>query len=126
MAQVTMDSKEYLELVNAQKELEQLKMALVAGFKFEYAPESWSKYKMEFKPVLPQNIIDRMTDKVLDVCLKEQELMKELNRESYVVFDTENMQLRRDWGDKAPELVQLLEYPDFQAAYAQCEEEEEE
>ena len=126
MAQVTMDSKEYLELIAAQKELEHLKKALLDGFKFEYSPESYRKYKCEFQPELPADIVERITNKVLEECLSNPGLMKALNDDSETVFDIKAMQMCRDWGDKDPYFIHLLEYPDFQAAYAKCEEEEEE
>lgn len=127
MAQVTMDSKEYLELIAAQRELEQIKKDMIAGFTFKYDEDAYQKYRSAFKHIIPKAVQDAIVDKVVDVCVKTPELMQECHAEGLTCFDLESMQLSRNWNfGQDKNSVDLLEYPDFQASYAEYDEQEEE
>ena len=127
MAQVTMDSKEYLELIAAQRELEQIKRDMVAGFEFKYDADAYQKFRSAFKHVIPKAVQDAIVNKVIDVCVKTPELMQECHAENLTCFDLESMQLSRNWNFSQDKYsVDLLEYPDFQVAYAKYDEQEEE
>lgn len=122
MAQVTMDSKEYLELIAAQRELERMKQEMLAGFSFKYDEGAYNKYRCKFDLVIPKDVQDQIASKVIEVCINTPEMMQECWEDNLTVFNMNTMQLSRHWSSLEPGDVDLLEYPDFQAAYAKCEE----
>lgn len=124
MAQVTMDSKEYLELIAAQRELEQLKKDMLAGFSFSYDENSYNKYRSRFNLVIPKDVQEQITEVVVKKCVESPELMKECWQDNLTVFDMDNMTLTRHWTTLEKNSVDLMEYPDFQTAYNLCGEEE--
>ena len=126
MAQVTMDSKEYLELVNAQRELEQLKKDMVDGFSFKYSENAYQKYHCKFDPVIPDDAKEQIISRVIDECINVSELMQVCRQNNLTVFNLRTMQLTMHWSTLESCEVDLMEYPDFQVAFNAFVEETEE
>lgn len=124
MAQVTMDSTEYLELIAAQRELAQIKKDMLAGFAFNYDDSSYNKYRCRFNLVIPKDVQEQLVAMVVKGCVESPELMKECWQDNLTVFDMDNMSLTRHWSTLDKNCVDLMEYPDFQTAYNLCGEEE--
>lgn len=122
MAQVTMDSKEYLEMITQIRELEQLKRDLIEGFTFDYNEDSYSGYTCSYKNVIPVDVRKAIVAKVVQTCVSNTELMQTLCVEQRVVFDLSTMTMVRDWGYNEEHYIGLLNYPEFKKAYqAACE-----
>lgn len=118
MAQVTMDSKEYLELIAAQRELERIMQEMIAGFTFEFSPQSYHKYNCNYTPGIPKDVQPVLLDKVVDVCVNNEELMQECYKEGLTCFDLDDMRMTRYWSlNSEAHVVDLMEYMAFQEAY---------
>lgn len=122
MAQVTMDSKEYLELIATQRELEQIKKDMVAGFSFKYDADSYQNYRCKFGLVIPEDVKERIIAKVLNECINTPEMMQACWQNNLTVFNLSTMQLSMHWSSMESYEVDLMEYPDFQVAYNKYEE----
>lgn len=117
MAQVTMDGKEYLELIAAQRELEQIKKDMLEGFSFKYDEDTYQKYRCKFALVIPDSIKEQIITRVIDACVNTPEMMQVCYQNNLTVFDLKDMQLSMHWSTMSAYEVDLMEYPDFQAAF---------
>lgn len=117
MAQVTMDSKEYLELIAMQRELEQIKKDMVAGFSFKYDADSYQNYRCKFDLIIPDGVKEQIISKVIHTCVNTPEMMQACWQNNLTVFNLSTMQLSMHWSSMEDYEVDLMEYQDFQIAF---------
>lgn len=134
MAQVTMDSKEYLEFVDKARQLEVLKSRMVDECEISVDLErSWSPVNVTFHPVFPQDTLDQIVELVTDAIVAVPEAVGKLVAENEHFLNLASGHINSHWDD-TPERdeVDLLLNKKFKAAWeeakqtevVECEEEE--
>ena len=134
MAQVTMDSKEYLEFVDKARQLEALKSRILDECEVSVDPErSWGPVNVIFHPVFPQDTLDQIVELVTDAIVAVPEAVGKLVAENEHFLNLLTGHVNSHWDDK-PERndVDLLLNKKFKAAWeeakqaevVECEEEE--
>lgn len=134
MAQVTMDSKEYLEFVDKARQLEVLKSRMVDGCEISVDLErSWNPVNVAFHPIFPQDTLDQIVELVADAIIAVPEVVGRLVAENEHFLNLVSGHINSHWDD-TPERdeVDLLLNRTFKAAWeeakqaevAECEEEE--
>lgn len=134
MAQVTMDSKEYLEFVDKARQLEALKSRILDECEVSVDPErSWGPVNVIFHPVFPQDTLDQIVELVTDAIVAVPEAVDKLVAENEHFLNLLTGQVNSHWND-TPERndVDLLLNKKFKATWeeakqakvVECEEEE--
>lgn len=134
MAQVTMDSKEYLEFVDKARQLEALKSRILDECEVSVDPErSWGPVNVIFHPVFPQDTLDQIVELVTDAIVAVPEAVGKLVAENEHFLNLLTGHVNSHWDD-TPECneVDLLLNKKFKAAWeeakqaeaVECEEEE--
>ena len=134
MAQVTMDSKEYLEFVDKARQLEALKSRILDECEVSVDPErSWGPVNVIFHPVFPQDTLDQIVELVTDAIVAVPEAVGKLVAENEHFLNLLTGHVNSHWDD-TPERneVDLLLNKKFKAAWeeakqakvVECEEEE--
>ena len=134
MAQVTMDSKEYLEFVDKARQLEALKSRILNECEVSVDPErSWGPVNVIFHPVFPQDTLDQIVELVTDAIVAVPEAVGKLVAENEHFLNLLTGHVNSHWDD-TPERneVDLLLNKKFKAAWeeakqakvVECEEEE--
>lgn len=102
MAQVTMDSKEYLELVDKSRQLDNLKAQMVDTIEVEIDPDSsYSPCKVHFRPVMPLDTQFQIVVLVVDQILAaDPEVLKHLVRERKHFLNLQSGYISSNWNDK--------------------------
>lgn len=119
MAQVTMTSQEYLELIEKVRRLEQLEQDIVNGVKVELNPEGpYRKYSIRIETVMTVNARRQVVRKIVDAIKSEDYVMDDLVRENQHFFNPDNSYICEHWNDTA-ELgeTDLLTDKAFKAAW---------
>lgn len=119
MAQVTMDSKEYLELIEKVRRLEQLEQDIVDGVKVELDPEgSYRLYSIHVETVMTVNARRQVVRKIVDAIKSEDYVMDKLVRENQHFFNPDFSYIREHWNDTAePGETDLLTDKAFKVAW---------
>lgn len=134
MAQVTMDSKEYLEFVDKARQLEALKSRMVDGCKISVDAEStWNPVRVTFQPIFPQDTLNQIVELVTGAIIAVPEAVGILVAENEHFLNLTSGNITSHWDD-TPEHdeVDLLLNKKFKAAWeeakqakeVECEEEE--
>lgn len=119
MAQVTMDSKEYLEFVDKVHQLEVLKSRMVDGCEISVDLErSWSPVNVAFHPIFPQDTLDQIMELVADAIIAVPEAVGKLVAENEHFLNLASGHINSHWDD-TPERdeVDLLLNRKFKAAW---------
>ena len=119
MAQVTMTSQEYLELIEKVRRLEQLEQDIVNGVDITLNPEgAFNKYSIQMDTVMTRETEKRVVRKIIDTIKKVDYVMDELVGENQHFFNPHNSYISSHWDDK-PELgdIDLLTDKEFKAAW---------
>lgn len=119
MAQVTMTSQEYLELIEKVRRLEQLEQDIVDGVKVELNPEgSYSKYSIHVETVMTANARRQVVRKIVDAIKSEDYVMDNLVSDNQHFFNPDISHICGHWDDKAePGETDLLTDKAFKAAW---------
>lgn len=119
MAQVTMTTAEYLEMVDAVRRLEQLEQDIVDGVKVELDPEGfYRKYSIHVETVMTDNARRQIVRKIVDAIKSEDYVMDELVRENQHFFHPDISYIREHWNDTAePGETDLLTDKAFKVAW---------
>lgn len=126
MAQVTMDSKEYLEFVDKARQLEALKSRMVDGCKISVDLErSWSPVNVTFQPIFPQDTLNQIVELVADAIIAVPEVVSRLVAENAHFLSLSEGNITSHWND-TPEHdeVDLLLNKKFKAAWEEAEQAE--
>lgn len=127
MAQVTMDSKEYLELVDKARQLEKFKNHLVDSIEVKIDRESsWNLVRVAIHPLIPQETLDQMVELITDTIMTEDQVMRALVEGNTHFLNIMSGQVVSRWDDKPEEdEVDLLQNSKFRNAWEAIKQEEE-
>lgn len=119
MAQVTMTSQEYLELVDKARRLEQLEQLMLENVEVEVDPESsYRKYRISITPTFTPVIEKQVVRKIVDGLVTSDAVMDELYVEREHFLKVQDGYIRSHWGDECePGEVDLLKDKAFKKAW---------
>lgn len=119
MAQVSMSSTEYLELVDMQRELAQLKKDQLAGVEIEVDEESsYNKIRINVTPVFAREVRKQIIQEVIASVVKSKVVMKDLVGDNKHFLDLERGSITYNWNDEPEDgQVDLLQDKTFKAAF---------
>ena len=127
MAQVTMTSQEYLEMVDAVRRLEQVEKDMLDNVEVELNLESsYSKCRIEIVPTFTAKIQKQMVSKIVGVITAEPIVMDHLFEENEHFLNIKSGYIRSNWNDVPGEHeVDLLTDKVFKAAWDKAKQREE-
>lgn len=128
MAQVTMDSKEYLELIDKQRQLATLKSRMVDEMEITVdMNDSWGcGVYISFHPIIPQDTMDQITERVTDTVVAEPEAMSRLVENNAHFLNILSGRIVSHWDDQpAEDEVDLLQNKKFRTAWEATKQEKE-
>lgn len=119
MAQVSMSSSEYLELVDMQRELAQLKQEQLTGVEIEVDEESsWNKFRINITPVLAREVRKQVIQEVIAAVVQSKVIMKDLVGDNKHFLDLKRGSITYNWNDEPEDgQVDLLQDKTFKAAF---------
>lgn len=128
MAQVTMTSQEYLEMVDAVRSLEQLEKDTLDNVEVELNLESsYRKCNIEIIPTFTAKMQRQVVSKIVGVIAAEPIVMDHLFEENKHVLDIESGQISYNWDDKLEKYeVDLFTDKTFKAAWDKAKQRAEE
>lgn len=126
MAQVTMDSKEYIELLDKARAWDNFKKQVVEDTVVELNADSYGGYHITLPLGIPDEVKMDVARKTAEVLVQSDEVMTKLVRESETVLDLASGYVSRNWGTHKPGEVNLLQVPEFKKKYEAIQAEMEE
>ena len=127
MAQVTMTSQEYLEMVDAVRRLEQVEKDMLDYVKVELNPEGYCyKYNIEIVPTFTAKIQKQIVSKIVGVIAAEPIVMDQLFVENRHFLNIEDGCISSNWDDMPREHeMDLFTDKVFKAAWDKAKQREE-
>ena len=128
MAQVTMTSQEYLEMVEAVRRLEQLEKDMLDNVEVELNLESsYNKCRIEIVPTFTAKVQKQVISKIVGVITAEPIVMDHLFEENEHFLNLKNGYISSNWDDMPKEHeVDLLMDKTFKAAWDKAKQRAEE
>lgn len=119
MAQVTMTSQEYLEMVDAMRRLEQLEKDMLDNVKVEVVLESrYNKCSIEIVPTFTEKVQKQVISKIVGVIVAESVIMDHLFEENKHFLNLNSGYISSNWDDMPREYeVDLFTDKTFKAAW---------
>ena len=119
MAQVTMDSKEYLELVDKARKLDSIEQAMVEGVQIKVDQESaYSKFHMEVMPTFTAEAHERIIGQVVDAIKGENWLVDYLYQDNKHFLNVARGSITYNWNEQAEQgEVDLLKNKEFKKVW---------
>lgn len=117
MAQVTMDSKEYIELLDKSRAWDNFKKQVVEDTKVELTGEMYGGYHITRPLGIPEESKMTIAQKVAEVLIQSDDVMKKLVENKEVVLDLRSGYLGINWGTQKPDEVDMLKIPAFKKKY---------
>ena len=119
MAQVTMTSQEYLEMVDAMRRLEQLEKDMLDNVEVELNLESsYSKCNIEIVPTFTTKVQKQVISKIVGVIATEPVVMDQLFEENKHFLNMDSGYVSSNWDDEPREHeVDLFTDKTFKAAW---------
>ena len=119
MAQVTMTSQEYLEMVDAVRRLEQVEKDMLDNVEIELNLESsYDKCSIEIVPTFTAKIQKQMVSKIVGVIIAEPIVMDHLFEENKHFLNIKDGYIHYNWDDEPREHeVDLFTDKTFKAAW---------
>lgn len=128
MAQVTMDSKEYIELLDKARAWDRLNERLVEETTVEVNEDYYRGYRIDFAFAFTPEAKMGITYKVAKALAESDAVMRTMVAEQTTVLDMNNGYVSRNWNDNKEHEADLMQVPEFKAKYeaisAEAEEEE--
>ena len=127
MAQVTMTSQEYLEMVDAVRRLEQVEKDMLDNVEVELNLESsYNKCSIEIVPTFTAKVQKQVISKIVGVITSEPVVMDHLFEESEHFLNLKNGYISSNWDDMPKEHeVDLFTDKTFKAAWDKAKQREE-
>lgn len=128
MAQVTMDSKEYLVLIDKQRQLDTLKSRMVDEMEIKVdTSDHWGcGVHISFHPIIPQDTMDQITERITDTLVAEPEAMARLVDDDTHFLNILSGYITSHWDDQpAEDEVDLLQNKKFRTAWEATKKEKE-
>lgn len=119
MAQVTMTSQEYLEMVDTVRRLEQLEKDMLNNVEVEVNLKgSYNKYSIEIVPTFTAKVQKQVIDKIVGVITAEPIVMNHLFEENKHFMNLNSGYISNNWDDMPREHeVDLFTDKTFKAAW---------
>lgn len=120
MAQVTMDSKEYLVLIDKERQLDVLKSRMVDELEITVnMEESWGcGVHISFHPIIPQDTMDQIVERLTDTVVRNPEAMSRLVVNDAHFLNILSGRITSHWDDQpADGEVDLLQNREFRTAW---------
>lgn len=125
MAQVTMDIKEYIELLDKARAWDDMCNKIVAETEIRVGEDYHSGYRIEMAFVMPEKTKMAVARKVAAAVASSEHAMKHLVEAGYTMLDLVSGYIGRDWGENKEQEVNLLKFPEFKARYEELKAEQE-
>ena len=125
MAQVTMDSREYIELLDKVRAWDDMCNKMVAETEIRVGEDYHSGYRIEMAFVMPEKTKMAVARKVAAAVASSEQAMKYLVEDGYTMLDLVSGYIGRDWGENKEHEVSLLKFPEFKARYEELKAEQE-
>lgn len=128
MAQVTMTSQEYLDMVDAVRRLEQIEKDMLDNVEIELNLESmYNKCSIEIVPTFTTKIQKQIVSKIVGVIAAEPILMDHLFKENRHFLNIKRGYINSNWDDEPKKYeVDLFTDKVFKAAWDKAKQREEE
>ena len=119
MAQVTMTSQEYLEMVDAMRRLEQVEKDMLGNVEVKLNLESsYSKCSIDIRPTFTAKVQKQVVSKVVGVIAVEPVVMDQLFEENKHFLNMDSGYVSSNWDDEPREHeVDLFTDKTFKAAW---------
>lgn len=119
MAQVTMTSQEYLEMVDTVRRLEQVEKDMLDNVEVTVNPEStYSKYRISITPTFTPVVEKQIVHKIVDGLVASDVVMDLLYAEKEHFLKVQDGYIRSHWDDECePGEVDLLKDKVFKRAW---------
>lgn len=126
MAQVTMDSKEYLGFVDKARQLDSMKRRMVEEIEVRINTETtYHPVHVTFHPIIPQDTMAQIVETVVDTVLAEPKVMGLLVEENNHFLNMVTGLIYTRWDDKPEgDEVDLLQNKKFREAWEAIKQEE--
>ena len=121
MAQITMDSKEYLELVDKSRAWDTLNARLVEETVVDINEDHYNGYHIDLPFSIPEEIKKSIARKVVEELVQSDDVMKKLVADSTTMLNLRSGYIDRNWGYNKPEEVDLMKFPEFKVKYEAIE-----
>ncbi len=128
MAQVTMDSKEYLVLIDKERQLDVLKSRMVDEVEIKMdVNDPWGcGVHIIFHPIIPQDTMDQIVERITDTVLAEPGAMAKLLENDTHFLNMSSGSITSHWDDQpAEDEVDLLQNREFRTAWEAVKQEKE-
>lgn len=128
MVQVTMDSKEYLELVDKARQLDVLKSRMVDEVEIRVdITDTWGcGVHITFHPIIPQDTMDQIVERITDTVVAEPGAMARLVKGDTHFLNISSGYITSHWDDQpAEDEVDLLQNREFRTAWEAVKQEKE-
>lgn len=128
MAQVTMDSKEYLVLIDKERQLDVLKSRMVDEVEIKVDMEdSWGcGVHISYHTVIPQDTMDQIVERITDAVLAEPRAIARLVEDNTHFLNISSGSINSHWDDlPAEDEVDLLQNREFRTAWEAVKQEKE-
>lgn len=128
MAQVTMDSKEYLELVDKARQLDVLKSRMVDEVEIRVdMDDSWGcGVYISFHPIIPQDTMDQIVERITDTVVAAPGAIARLVEDNTHFLNISSGSITSHWDDQpAEDEVDLLQNREFRTAWEAIKQEKE-
>lgn len=122
MAQVTMDSKEFLELIDKERKLEAVEQLMLDNVYIKF-DDNYNGYAIQIIPTFTAQAKQQMLNKVVAGLLTQEKVMEKLVRDSSHVLDLGSGYISYKWRDQIdPWEVDLWENKEFKAEWDRLKE----
>lgn len=128
MAQVTMDSKEYLVLIDKTRQLDVLKSRMVDELEIKVnMSDPWDcGVHITFHPIIPQDTMDQIVERITDAVLAEPRAIARLVENNTHFLNISSGYINSHWDDQpADDEVDLLQNREFRTAWEAVKQEKE-
>lgn len=128
MAQVTMDSKEYLVLIDKERQLDILKSRMVDELEITVDMDDYWNcgVRISFHPIIPQDTMDQIVERLTDTVVHNPEVMSRLVGNDAHFLNILSGRFTSHWDDQpADDEVNLLQNKKFRAAWEATKQKEE-
>ena len=121
MAQVTMDSREYIELLDKARAWDKLNKHLVEDTAVLISEDHYMGYRVEVAFGIPEEAKMGIASKVVESITTADTVMRALVDDAATVLDLASGYIGRNWGHNKAEEVDLMQFPAFKAKYQAIE-----
>lgn len=117
MAQVTMDSKEYIELLDKSRGWDSLAENLIQETTVDFSEEHHMGYSIKIAFGMPKKAKMGIAQKIVEQVIKQDDVMRNLVKADETMLDVQAGYFARNWGDNRTNQVDMMKFPEFKTKY---------